>query len=122
MPGYSFWRYLRTFPAFLTMSMGLSLHNAYAVFEGLVGFKSPFIRTPKFNITSKKDSWKDNIYIRPQISVLTILEGLLALYFLFGLVYGVLIADYGLMFFHVMLALGFLIVFYHSIKPIRHAG
>lgn len=122
MPDYTIWRYLRTFPAFLTMSMGLSLHNAYAVFEGLIGFKSPFIRTPKFNITSKKDSWKDNIYIRPQISVLTVVEGLLALYFLFGLVYGVLIADYGLMFFHVMLALGFLIVFYHSIKPIRHAG
>ena len=120
MPGFSLGRYIRTFPTFLTMSMGLSLHNALAVSEGLLGFKSPFIRTPKFNITNSKDSWKGNVYIRPQISIMTLLEGLLALYFIAGLVAGFMLGDYGLMFFHVMLALGFLVVFYHSVKPVRH--
>ena len=114
--------FIRTFPVFLTVSMGLALHNAWAVSEGLLGFKSPFIRTPKFNIKSKKDRWQGNQYIRPKVSVLTVLEGLLFLYFTFGIVTGFVLADYGLLFFHVMLALGFALVFYHSLKPIGKHG
>jgi hypothetical protein len=38
--------FFRIFPMFLTVSMGLSLHNGLAVLEGLFGFKSDFIRTP----------------------------------------------------------------------------
>ena len=38
----------------LSVFLGLSVHNAVAVFEGLIGKKTPFVRTPKFNITGKK--------------------------------------------------------------------
>ncbi len=113
--------YFRTFPAFLTISMGLSLHNAFAVIEGLLGFKSDFIRTPKFNITKKSDSWKDNTYIKPQLSIMSIFEMLLGMYFLFGIASGIYLHDWGLMIFHLMLTLGFFAVFYHSVKPIAHA-
>ena len=113
--------FLSTYPMFLTVSMGLSLHNAYAVLEGLLGFKSDFIRTPKFNIKARGDAWKDNKYIKPQLSFLTLLEGVLGLYFIFGIGVGFFLQDYGLMIFHVMLALGFSCVFYYSIRPIRYA-
>lgn len=113
--------YFRIFPAFLTVSMGLSLHNAFAVIEGLLGFKSDFIRTPKFNVTNKDDSWEGNIYIKPQLSILSIFELLLGIYFLFGIASGIYLHDWGLMIFHVMLTLGFSTVFYHSVKPISHA-
>lgn len=109
--------FIKTFPLFLTVSMGLSLHNAIAVAEGLLGFKSAFIRTPKFNVQNKKDSWKGNQYVKLSFSWLSLLEGLLGLYFLFGIYLGIRIADYGLIFFHFMLAAGFFMVFYHSIRP-----
>ncbi|MEX1240782.1 MAG: cellulose synthase family protein, partial [Cyclobacteriaceae bacterium] len=47
------------FPAFLIVSMGLSLHNSLAVIEGWLGIKTPFMRTPKFNIVRKRDPWLD---------------------------------------------------------------
>ncbi len=109
------------YPRFLIVSMGLSLHNGLAVLEGLLGRKTPFIRTPKFNVTVKGESWKYNSYIKTKINLLTLLEGLLCLYFVFGIVAGVLLKDGGLIFFHVMLALGFGGVFYYSVKPALNA-
>ncbi|MEO1049047.1 MAG: cellulose synthase family protein [Bacteroidota bacterium] len=120
-PNKTFKYYITTFPAFLAFSMGLSLHNAIAVLEGLLGFKSPFIRTPKFNIKDKKDSWKGNTYVKPSISVLTLLEGLFCAYFIFGIASGIYLHDWGLLFFHLTLTIGFGSIFYHSIKPLRYA-
>jgi hypothetical protein len=100
--------------------MGLSLHNGLAVFEGLVGRKTPFIRTPKFNVTNKQDAWLGNSYVQSRITINVVLEALLSLYFIFGIVVGVWLHDAGLIFFHVMLALGFGSVFYYSLKASLH--
>ncbi len=108
--------FIKTYPVFLTITMGLSLHNALAVLEGLLGFKSPFVRTPKFNITQLKESWKGNIYLKKSFNWLNLLEALMGLYFLAGIGIGIYLKDYGLMIFHIMLGLGFLSVFYYSVK------
>lgn len=113
--------FLKRFPSFLIVSMGLSLHNGLAVIEGLLGIKTPFIRTPKFNIHDKLDSWRSNVYIKPSLNLLTILEGVLCLYFLFGIAVGIHLHDSILIVFHVMLVLGFGSVFYYSVKPLAHA-
>jgi cellulose synthase/poly-beta-1,6-N-acetylglucosamine synthase-like glycosyltransferase len=113
--------FLSRFPGFLIVSMGLTLHNALAVLEGLWGIKTPFVRTPKFNIHNKLDSWRNNVYIKPSVNLLTILEGLLCLYFIFGIALGIYLKDTTLIIFHVMLALGFGSVFYYSVKPLAHA-
>jgi cellulose synthase/poly-beta-1,6-N-acetylglucosamine synthase-like glycosyltransferase len=109
--------FFRLFPGFMIVSMGLSLHNGLAVIEGLLGVKTPFIRTPKFNVVTKKDSWKQNTYLHSSISWITLLEGALCLYFVFGIVLGIRLHDTGLLFFHTLLAAGFGLVFYHSVKP-----
>lgn len=109
------------YPRFLIVSMGLSLHNGLAVAEGLLGRKTPFIRTPKFNVTVRGDSWKYNSYIKTKINLLTLMEGLLCIYFVFGIIAGVILKDGGLIFFHLMLALGFGGVFYYSVKPALNA-
>lgn len=101
--------------------MGLSLHNAIAVAEGLLGRTSPFIRTPKFNVKDKEEKLGTNIYIKPKITWLTIVEGILCLYFLFGIISGIWLGDYGLMLFHIMLTFGYGLIFYHSIKPLKYA-
>ncbi|UZR93415.1 cellulose synthase family protein [Chondrinema litorale] len=113
---HTFSYFVKIYPLFLCISMGLSLHNALAVIEGLLGFKSPFIRTPKFNITKLKDQWKGNIYIKKSFNWLNLLEGFLGLYFLTGIALGIYLKDYGLMIFHIMLSIGFISVFYYSIK------
>ncbi len=118
-PNFSFKYYAFHFPVFLTFTMGLALHNAIAVMEGYMGMKSPFIRTPKFNIQKKDDEWSDNTYMAQDITFVTVLEGLLCLYFIFGMAAGVYLGDFGLILFHLMLAIGFGSVFFMSVKPIR---
>jgi len=56
-------KFIFLFPLFLALSMGLSLHNTVAVIQGYIGKKSPFIRTPKFNIKGIKDSFKKQNYL-----------------------------------------------------------
>ncbi len=109
------------FPLFLMVSMGLSLHNGLAVFSGLLGRKTPFIRTPKFGVKNKKDKWRGNTYIKLQLTPLTLFEGLHSLYFIYGIWIGISLGDFGLILFHSMLALGFAMVFFYSINPFKNA-
>lgn len=113
--------FVSLFPGFLVVSMGLSLHNGIAVIEGLLGFKTPFVRTPKFNITQKGETWRNNIYVHPELNAITVLEGFLCLYFTAGIVIGLYLQLNILLVFHTMLAIGFGTVFYHSVKPLTHA-
>lgn len=115
----NFVKYIGLFFTFYTIAMGFSFHNSTAVLEGLWGKKSEFIRTPKFNIESLKDKWKDNIYMTKSISKNTIIEGLLMIYFLFGLYSGFRFHDFGLFPFHLMLFFGYGFVFYKSIFSTR---
>ncbi len=111
--------FLKRFPMFLSVSMGMSLHNAVAVFEGYVGKRTSFIRTPKFNIKRVTDSWKGNKYRIKSIDLLTLLEGVITLYFFSGIWLAFHLGDFGLLPFHVMLTLGFGYVFYYSYKHTR---
>ncbi|TDD95538.1 cellulose synthase family protein [Flavobacterium cellulosilyticum] len=111
----NFLKYIGLFFTFYTIAMGFSFHNTIAVLEGLWGKKSEFIRTPKFNIEDLKEKWKDNIYISKKISKNTIIEGILVLYFLFGLYSGYKLNDFGLYPIHLMLFFGFGFVFVKSI-------
>ena len=108
--------YLLHYPLFLIISMGLSLHNAVAVAEGLLGVKSPFLRTPKFNVTNAREKLKRNVYARAKRSPLVILEAGLALYFAYGMYTGIRLSDFGLLLFHGMLFLGFAVVALYSVR------
>lgn len=120
-----FWETLKEFVPqmfmLLSVFLGLSIHNAVAVFEGWIGKKTPFIRTPKFNITSKKEGWKDNKYFVKKINPLTAVEGLLSLYFMAGLGLAFYFQDFALLPFHILLSLGFLLVFYYTVQHTRNA-
>ena len=112
----NFISYIGMFFTFYAIAMGFSFQNSIAVLEGLWGKKSEFIRTPKFNIEALKDKWKENIYISRKISKNTIVEGLLVIYFLFGLFSGYKLNDFALFPFHLMLFFGFSYVFFQSLK------
>ncbi|RMA66454.1 cellulose synthase family protein [Ulvibacter antarcticus] len=114
-----FLKYTGMFFTFFSIAMGFSLHNSIAVFEGHIGKKSEFIRTPKFNIGALKDSWKDNKYLTKNISPNVIFEGVLMLYFGFGMYSAFVVGDqggdFGLFPFHLMLFIGFGFVFFKSL-------
>jgi len=115
----SFVQYIAMFITFFSIAMGFSLHNSIAVIEGHLGRRSDFIRTPKFNINSLKDSWKGNKYLKKNISLNVVFEGLLMLYFAFGMYSAFVVGDqggdFGLFPFHLMLFLGFGYVFFKSL-------
>ncbi len=114
-------KFLPSFFAFMTISMGLSFHNAIAVLEGLFGKKTPFIRTPKFNATNNNALIKGNRYITKKVDLNTLIELALGIYFLGGIALGIYVNDIGLLVFHTMLAIGLLTVSYQSIKGARYA-
>ena len=101
------------FPLLLTLSMGLSFHNSVAVIEGLLGIKSSFVRTPKFNIVGQRRGKMDRRQRNP-IGKSLIIEGLLALLFALALGMAVSFQSYGFFLFHLMLAIGFGTIFVAS--------
>ncbi|MBT0607452.1 cellulose synthase family protein [Aequorivita echinoideorum] len=119
----NFIRYIGMFFTFFSVAMGFSVHNSLAVLEGHFGKKSEFIRTPKFNVGSFKETWKSNKYLTHQFSAITIIEGFLMLYFAFGMFSAFTVGntggDFGLFPFHLMLFIGFGFVFFSSLKPLK---
>lgn len=111
----SFANYIKDFFFFFSVAMGFSLQNSLAVLEGHMGKKSAFVRTPKFNVVQLKDSWKNNKYLQAKLSPINFVEGILVLYFLFGIISAFTLTDYGLLPFHLMLFFGFGFVFYQSV-------
>ena len=107
--------YIRIFFTFFSVALGFSLHNSIAVLEGHMGKRSEFVRTPKFNINSLKETWKGNKYLAKKLSPNMILEFALMGYFLFGMYSAIPLNDFGLFPFHFMLFLGFGYVFTKSI-------
>lgn len=100
-------KFMGMFLMFFSVAMGFSLHNTLAVLEGHFGKKSAFIRTPKFNISKVKDSWKGNVYLSKNIPASVFIEFILCLYFGFAIYSAFLTQDFGLIIFHVMLCFGF---------------
>ena len=111
-------RFLGRFVQFLTVSMALGLSNAVAVIEGYLGIKSSFVRTPKFNV-AKKDEFKGNKYDKKSLSIINILEGTFMVVFGFTAVNRALYGDLGMVPFHLMLAIGYGIIFFNTLKENR---
>ncbi|TXC76999.1 cellulose synthase family protein [Luteibaculum oceani] len=106
------------FPTFLSVSMGLSLHNAIAVLEGYMGKKSPFIRTPKAGDAEDELAFRLS-YIKEHISPITWIELGLAMMFAATAVYGIYHLEFGLVPFHTMLAVGYFYIATNSLAVLR---
>jgi cellulose synthase/poly-beta-1,6-N-acetylglucosamine synthase-like glycosyltransferase len=103
-------------PLFFAVSMGFALHNSQAVWEGLTGKKSPFIRTPKFNLESGTVSLQSNVYRLRSLPVSTWLEGGMGLLFGGMVVLGIFFGNFIFLPFHGLLALGYSLVFISSLR------
>ena len=117
----SVFKFIVLFPLFLALSMGLSLHNTVAVIQGYRGKKSPFVRTPKFNINTIRDKLTSSKYLSGKLNLITVGEGLLSLYFLFAVAGAFYLQNTMFIVFHALLAIGYGTIFFFSVKHLRLA-
>jgi cellulose synthase/poly-beta-1,6-N-acetylglucosamine synthase-like glycosyltransferase len=76
-------------PLVMALGIGLAFSNARAVLEALVGFKTEFVRTPKYRVEETTDeTWKRKKYKRKR-GLLPLLELSFAVYFLLAILYAV---------------------------------
>ena len=54
----SFWYRLMYLPIVMCLGIGLSVNNCRAVIEALVGYKTGFVRTPKYGVVKASDNWQ----------------------------------------------------------------
>ena len=74
----------KVLPYLLVYSIGMSVNNTVAVFDGIFGKKNEFLRTPKYGIITNDDEWRDKAYNLP-FSKTTLLEMFFAVYGILGI-------------------------------------
>jgi len=80
----SWYKEILFMPILLALGIGLALNNARAVLEAVFNHESAFMRTPKYGIEKKTQSWKSSRYTSIK-TLLPFLELLFAGYFGFVL-------------------------------------
>ncbi len=93
---------LTAFPIAMVFSLGMSYHNTKAIFQGIIGKKTAFIRTPKISKSSGI-----NPYLKRQRLRNYAPEVLLFLYFSFASFYGIYFKDFGFLIYHLLMLSGF---------------
>ena len=76
-------------PLVMGLGIGLAFSNARAVVEALVGYRTEFVRTPKYRVEEQRDeTWKRKKYKRKR-GWLPLLELAFSVYFLLAILYAV---------------------------------
>ncbi|HZW39529.1 MAG: cellulose synthase family protein [Syntrophothermus sp.] len=106
------------FPLFMAGSMGFSVNNSRAVFEGLLNRKSEFVRTPKFNNEGNKGVSASKKYLQKKIGLSVFVELIMAIYCLIGIGSSIYFLELAALPFQLMFFIGFSFV---SVTSIKHA-
>jgi cellulose synthase/poly-beta-1,6-N-acetylglucosamine synthase-like glycosyltransferase len=84
--GLSWWQSVKPLPLVMALGIGLSVNNARAVVEALMGYQTGFVRTPKHGVQAKGESVSRKKY-RAGATLQPIVELALAGYMTYGVVY-----------------------------------
>ena len=106
---------IKYLPFLMCLGTGIAVNNTKAILEALFDIKSGFIRTPKYGIQNKGESWKSKRYAIPLNSI-SILEFVLGLYSLIGLLMFLFFSKYLVSPFLLIYTSGFFYVFFLSVK------
>lgn len=114
---YTDWRRrIYFFPLFMAGSMGFAVNNTRAVLEGLFGIKSEFVRTPKYSIKEKNDSWKNKQYTVKKIHWTVWVEFSLAIYCFIGILTSIYFLELASIPFQLLFFIGFAFMSYQSLR------
>ena len=109
-------------PFIMAMGIGLCINNGRGVLEALWGYKSAFLRTPKFQIENKSDQWKYKIYRGDSKNIMTLIELGLGFYFLSAIIFAALYEVYDAIPFLTLFAGGFFYISFVSFFQQYAAG
>ncbi|HUG54056.1 MAG TPA: cellulose synthase family protein [Vicinamibacteria bacterium] len=98
---------LKYLPAVLAVGIGLSVNNAKAVLEALLGLDSEFARTPKYRVEGAGDDWRLKRY-RGAVNLIPFLELGLGVYFTLMAYYAAVNGIFGTLPFILVFQFGFL--------------
>jgi cellulose synthase/poly-beta-1,6-N-acetylglucosamine synthase-like glycosyltransferase len=98
---------IKYLPAVLGVGIGLSVNNAKAVIEAILGHGSEFNRTPKYRVEAATDDWKQKRY-RGTMSFVPFVELVLGIYFSVMAAYAFVNQIYGTLPFILIFQCGFL--------------
>ncbi|MFN8062040.1 MAG: cellulose synthase family protein [Vicinamibacterales bacterium] len=98
---------LRYLPMLMAVGIGLSINNARAVVEALLGRVSEFKRTPKYGIERQSDEWVGKKYRQSMLSQ-PLVEMAFGIYFTGTVLYALANQIYGTLPFLVLFQFGFL--------------
>jgi cellulose synthase/poly-beta-1,6-N-acetylglucosamine synthase-like glycosyltransferase len=94
-------------PLVMALGIGLAFSNARAVLEALLGIKSEFVRTPKYQVEKNQDeTWKRKKYKRKR-GLLPLLELSFSVYFLLAILYAINLRMWGTVPFLLLFFFGF---------------
>jgi cellulose synthase/poly-beta-1,6-N-acetylglucosamine synthase-like glycosyltransferase len=94
-------------PGLMAVGIGMTIPGSKAVLEGAFGWKTPFVRTPKFSVEGKKGEWMRKKY-RCNIGFLTLVEIAFGLYFTLVAIYAWSLGIYGVLPFLMLFQWGYL--------------
>lgn len=106
---------IKFLPFLMCVGTGIAVNNTKAILEALLNIRSDFVRTPKYGIKQRQDSWQEKRYFIP-LNWIAMIEFLLGLYALTGLVMFLMFSKYLVSPFLLIYASGFFSVFFLSIK------
>jgi hypothetical protein len=93
----------------MALGIGLSVSNAKAVLEGILGVKSDFVRTPKYNFDGKSGAWYAKQYWSPAGWV-PFVEIAFGLYYVYGVISMLRMGNYRMAPFLLLFVSGFLYI------------
>jgi len=103
----TWWRTFLYMPFVMATGIGISVRNAQAVIEAIVGKKSEFARTPKFKIEGKKGTFAKKSY-QNKAGWMPYAEVLLGLYFSLTVAYAIANENYATVPFLLLFVWGYL--------------
>ena len=99
----------------MCLGTGLAVNNTKAVLEAFCNIQSGFVRTPKYGIKKRGDSWHTKGYAIP-LTAVSLLEFFLGVYSLAGLLMFLFFSKYLVSPFLLIYTTGFFYVFFLSVK------
>ncbi len=94
-------------PGLMAVGIGMTISGTKVVLEGLLGVKTPFVRTPKFSVEGNRGDWKSKKY-RGSFNFLTLIEITFGLYFTWIAFYAWDLGIYGVIPFLLLFQFGYL--------------
>ena len=89
----SLWCRLMYLPIVMCLGIGLSVNNCRAVIEALTGYKTGFVRTPKYGVVKAGDNWQ-HVKYGFKMNWQPWVETAFGIYFIFGIIHAIMCGAY----------------------------